>query len=58
MQFQKQIEERLGETLYFGTHESGLDVFVLPKKGFSKKYAIYSVKYGSIDTSYTVGGKL
>ena len=58
MQFQKQVEERLGETLYFGTHESGLDVFVLPKKGFSKKYAIYSVKYGSIDTSYTVGGKL
>ncbi len=58
MQFQKHVEEKLGETLYFGTHESGLDVFVLPKKGFSKKYAIYSVKYGSIDTSYTVGGKL
>ncbi|MBO5408229.1 MAG: insulinase family protein [Clostridia bacterium] len=55
MQFQKKVEERLGETLYFGTHESGLDVFVLPKKGFSKKYAIYSVKYGSIDTSYLIG---
>ncbi len=57
MNFQKIVEERLGETLYFGTHESGLDVFVLPKKGFSKKYAIYSVKYGSIDTSYYVGEK-
>lgn len=57
MNFQKITEERLGETLYFGTHESGLDVFVLPKKGFSKKYAIYSVKYGSIDTSYFVGNK-
>ena len=57
MNFQKTYEEKLGETLYFGTHESGLDVFVLPKKGFSKKYAIYSVKYGSIDTSYFVGDK-
>lgn len=57
MNFQINYEEKLGETLYFGTHESGLDVFVLPKKGFSKKYAIYSVKYGSIDTSYLVDGK-
>ncbi len=57
MNFQKQYEEKLGETLYFGTHESGLDVFILPKPGFSKKYAIYSVKYGSIDTSYIIGGK-
>lgn len=57
MNFQKLYEEKLGETLYFGTHESGLDVFVLPKKGFSKKYAIYSVKYGSIDTSYMIDGK-
>ncbi len=57
MNFQKNYEEKLGETLYFGTHESGLDVFVLPKKGFSKKYAIYAVKYGSIDTSYSIGGK-
>lgn len=57
MNFSKIYEEKLGETLYSGTHESGLDVFVLPKKGFSKKYAIYSVKYGSIDTSYLVNKK-
>ena len=57
MEFTKTYEEKLGETLYSGKHESGLDVFVLPKKGFSKKYAIYSVKYGSIDTSYLVNGK-
>lgn len=57
MDFSKIYEEKLGETLYSGKHESGLDVFVLPKKGFSKKYAIYSVKYGSIDTSYLVNKK-
>lgn len=57
MNFTRQYAEKLKETLYFGTHESGLDVFVLPKKGFSKKYAIYSVKYGSIDTSYSIGKK-
>lgn len=57
MNFSKLYEEKLGETLYSGKHESGLDVFVLPKKGFSKKYAIYSVKYGSVDTSYLVKGR-
>lgn len=57
MNFQNIYEPKLNETLYFGTHESGLDVFVLPKIGFCKKYAIYSVKYGSIDTSYLVDGK-
>ena len=57
MDFQKIYEPKLHETLYFGTHESGLDIFVLSKPGFCKKYAIYSVKYGSIDTAYLVDGQ-
>ena len=57
MKFNKAYNDRLNETLYSGTHESGLNVFVLPKKGFSKKYAIYSVKYGSTDISYKLSGK-
>ena len=57
MEFIKSYNERLNETLYSAVHESGLSVFVLPKKGFSKKYAIYSVKYGSTDISYKLSGK-
>ena len=57
MKFIKNYNEKLNETLYSGVHESGLQVFVLPKAGFSKKYAIYSVKYGSTDISYKLSGK-
>lgn len=42
----------LGESLYKGIHKSGLSVYVLPKKGFSKYYGIISVKYGSNDVCF------
>ena len=57
MNFSKIYNEKLKETLYHGITESGLNVFVLPKKGFSKKYAVYAVNFGSCDISYTVNGK-
>ncbi len=43
---------RLGETLYTAEHSSGLKVFVMPKPGFSKSYAVLSTKYGSIDNAF------
>jgi predicted Zn-dependent peptidase len=57
MNFTRIYNEKLNETLYQGVHKSGLNVFLLPKKGFSKKYAIYSVKYGSTDISYKLNNK-
>ena len=35
MKFNKIENKSIGETLYFGTHESGLGIFVVPKKDFS-----------------------
>ena len=46
MKFNKVENMAIGETLYFGTHESGLGIFVVPKKNFSKKYAIIGAKIG------------
>ena len=57
MEFKKIYNEKINETLYSGITQSGLNVFVLPKKGFSKKYAVYAVNFGSCDVNYTVDGK-
>ncbi len=57
MKFDKIYNEKMEETLYHGVSDAGLNVYILPKKGFSKKYAIYSVNYGSCDISYKVDGK-
>ena len=52
MQFTKKYIDALSETLYFATHKTGLRIFVVPKKGFSKTYAIYGTKFGSINNTF------
>lgn len=49
--------EHLQETLYSKTLANGLDVFILPKKGFSKTYVTFTTKYGSIDRTFIPHGK-
>ncbi|KKI92635.1 zinc protease [Bacillus sp. SA1-12] len=44
--------EQLQEELYYEKMENGLDVYVLPKKGFNKTYATFTTKYGSIDNRF------
>ncbi|MBO7746590.1 insulinase family protein [Paenibacillus sp. MWE-103] len=43
------------ETLYREVMPNGLEVVVLPKEGFSKTYATFSTKYGSVDNRFAVG---
>ena len=48
----KQItNEKLGETVFCAKHSSGLEIRVMPKAGYSSVYAVFGVKYGSIDTA-------
>lgn len=42
--------------IYHQTVDSGMDVFVLPRK-YNKKYAVVGVKYGSVDNEFIVPGK-
>nr|QGT50988.1 peptidase M16 [uncultured Firmicutes bacterium] len=56
MIFEKTENARLGEYMLHGVHESGLRVYVFPKKGFSKYYAIYGTAYGSLDREFIVPG--
>lgn len=57
MDFEKIYSERFDETLLLGKHKSGLTVAIIPKKGFSKYYAIYGTRYGSIDREFAALGE-
>ena len=46
---------KVQETVYSETLDNGLTVYVLPKEGFSKTFATFSTKYGSIDNHFAVG---
>ena len=47
----------LHEIMYFKELKNGLEIYVLPKKGYSKQVAIYATKYGSNDISFIVPGE-
>lgn len=44
--------KQLDEELYYEQLANGLDVYILPKKGFNKTYATFTTKYGSIDNHF------
>ncbi|EEG77351.1 EF-P 5-aminopentanol modification-associated protein YfmH [Dethiobacter alkaliphilus] len=47
----------LKEKVYMRRVEPGLEVFVLPKQGYNKKYATFSTNFGSIDSRFIVEGE-
>ncbi len=49
--------DHLQETLYFEKLPNGLSVYLLPKPEFSKTYAMFSTRYGSIDNHFQTPGK-
>lgn len=51
MQIKQITNEKLGETVYCVKHSSGLEIRVMPKEGYTSAYAVFGVKYGSIDTA-------
>ena len=57
MMTEKYINGELEEERQSEVHESGLRVYLFPKKGFSKYYAIYGTAYGSLNRTFTVPGE-
>lgn len=49
--------QQLDETLYYKQLSNGLDVYILPKKGFSKTFVTFTTKYGSIDRTFVPIGE-
>ena len=56
MEFEKLSGGKLNETLYRGRHKSGLMVYVLPREGFSKSYASFAARVGSVDNEFIAPG--
>ncbi|KGM44946.1 pitrilysin family protein [Neobacillus niacini] len=49
--------DQLQEELYHEKLPNGLNVYILPKKGFNKTFATFTTKYGSIDNHFVPLGK-
>ena len=49
--------ERIGESVYRETLPNGLQVCVVPKPGYAKKYAFFATRYGGMDTRFRLDGK-
>ena len=57
MEFKTIENKTINEKILYGTHESGLRIYLIPKKGFSKYYAIYGTDYGSCDIEFIASGE-
>ncbi|MFJ5622043.1 EF-P 5-aminopentanol modification-associated protein YfmH [Peribacillus loiseleuriae] len=49
--------EQLQEEIFHEKMTNGLEVYILPKKGFNKSFATFTTKYGSIDNHFVPLGK-
>lgn len=57
MELKKKENIHVGEALYYGKHSSGLNIYIMPRKGYSQNYAIFGTKYGSVDSEFIVPGE-
>ncbi|GIO25317.1 EF-P 5-aminopentanol modification-associated protein YfmH [Oceanobacillus sp. J11TS1] len=48
---------QLDEVIFSEQYSNGLEVFILPKKGFHKTFATFTTKYGSVDNHFFPVGK-
>ncbi|MCL2409052.1 MAG: insulinase family protein [Oscillospiraceae bacterium] len=48
--------KNIGEQVYSGKLPNGLSVFVVPKRGFNKRYAFFATDYGGADRRFRFAG--
>lgn len=48
---------QIGEELYYGQLDNGLQLYIIKKTHYCEKTAMFTVNYGSIDNNFTVDGK-
>ena len=53
----KKLYPRIGEEVIWVTLDNGLPVCIVPKKGFSRKYALFATRYGGMDTRFCLNGQ-
>nr|MBO2477342.1 peptidase M16 [Bacillota bacterium] len=52
MGWQAMYSDLLKERVLYTKLDVGLEVFVMPRPGFHKRYAVFSTRYGSIDNRF------
>ncbi len=57
MKLEKIYNDTVKETLYCAKHKSGLSVYIMPKEGYSKSYAVFGTHFGSIDRKFITPGQ-
>ena len=53
----KKLYPRIGEEAIWVTLDNGLPVCIVPKKGFSRKYALFATRYGGMDMRFRLNGQ-
>ena len=53
----KKLYPRIGEEVIWVTLDNGLPVCIVPKKGFSRKYALFATRYGGMDMRFRLNGQ-
>lgn len=53
----KEEFSRLKETVFHEELANGLNVYIVPKPSFSKTYATFTTRYGSIDNEFQIQGQ-
>ena len=48
---------RIGESVHRETLANGLEVCVVPRSGYAKKYAFFATRYGGMDTRFQLDGR-
>ena len=53
----RKLYPRIGEEVIWVTLDNGLPVCIVPKKGFSRKYALFATRYGGMDMRFRLNGQ-
>lgn len=54
---EKIFDKATKECVYHKKHESGLNIYIMPRAGYKSSYAIFGTKYGSVDSEFVVPGE-
>lgn len=57
MSYNEIYNETIDEKILYTVSNNGLKIFFMPKSGYTKKYAVLSTDYGSIDNAFVPIGK-
>ncbi len=57
MNYKEIYNDTIDEKILYTTSNNGIKIFFMPKKGYTKKYAVFSTDYGSIDNAFVPVGE-